>query len=683
MFIARSRFITLLRATSIASAVKSISNGFEITIPRKGVVVSPLTYRPEIDGLRAFAVVAVILFHMNYQWIPGGFAGVDVFFVISGYLITTRLKNDLETQTFSFRDFWARRIRRILPALILVTATTLFFAQLFGFRADRPEIAKQARAALFSYANFYFWRDAGDYWHPQAEESPFLHTWSLSVEEQFYFAFPVFFAVVYRLRPQWLNGLTLAVLVSSMLLFLYGSRSYRVATFYFLPTRAWELATGCYVSLVLQNDPVKRIQPLLSSALGVSGLSMVIWSFICLPTLNAGIVFSVLGTALVIAFSQNRVCRLLLSHKTFVHIGQLSYSLYLWHWPVLVYAKQFGVGVRTLILLAPIYLLSLVSYYFVETPMRRREGNIPAISAAYILTLGLCAFVRSSLPYYDASAFEKQHSYARYYDSRPRILRNDRVETMFSTMEVPKRDSALDAYRNGGIIIGNQDNTNPRIVVLGDSHGAMWADTIRSVAEEIELKVSIITMNAVPPFIKLPLSRTQRSIYVTSEEKYLYDKSRIELIQSWKPDVTILCARWEYVIEANANDLMDLLEQHSSRTLLMEQPPELAVVGNRNALQYLIFRGFKPEDGRKQYLPIGNTERVNAGRSLIRKLASTRRGVDIIPIYDIYVENSEAFVLDGRNVIYFDDDHLTTYGATIGRQRIKAEIMKALASIKN
>ena len=640
--------------------------------------MSHLTYRPEIDGLRAFAVVAVILFHMNYQWIPGGFAGVDVFFALSGFLITTRLKKDLESQTFTFRDFWARRIRRILPAVILVTATTLLFAQLFGFRADRPEIAKQTRAALFSYANFYFWSDAGDYWHPLSEDSPFLHTWSLSVEEQFYLIFPVFFFVVYRFLPKWQKGLMLTAVMSSLLLFLYGSRAYRIATFYLLPTRAWELATGSYVALVLQNDSVKRTQPLLSSALALSGLSMVIWSFLCLRTLNAGIVFSVLGTALVIAFSQKGVCRIFLSHRPLVHIGQISYSLYLWHWPVLVYAKQFGFDVQQPILLAPIYLLSLISYYFVETPMRRREGNIPVISAAYLLTLGLSAFVGFSSTHYDGSEFEKQHSYGRYFDLRPSLLRNDRFETMFATMDVPRRDSAVDAYRNGGIIIRKQGNTNPRIVVLGDSHGTMWADTIRSVAEELEIKTSIITMNAVLPFIKLPLGRKQKSIYLTSEEKYLYDKSRVELLQLWKPDVTIICARWEYVSEAETNDLLDLLEQHSSRTLLMEQPPELAIVGNRNALQYLIFRGIKPTIGRKQYLPIGNTERVNAGRDLIRKLARTRRNVDIIPIYDIYIENSEAFVLDGRNMIYYDDDHLTTYGAKLGRPRIQQAISEAL-----
>ena len=463
-----------------------------------------------------------------------------------------------------------------------------------------------------------------------------------------------------------------------MLLFLYGSRAYRIATFYLLPTRAWELATGCYVALVLQNDTVKRTQPLLSSALALSGFSMIIWSFLCLRTLNAGIVFSVLGTALVIAFSQNGVCGTLLSHKMFVHIGQISYSLYLWHWPFLVYAKQFGLDVQTLSLLVPIYLLSLVSYFFVETPMRRREGNIPVISVAYVLTLGLCAFVGLSLPYYDGADFEKQHSYVRYFDLRPRIKRNDRVETTIATMDVPKQASAQDAYRNGGIIIGKQDSSNPRIVVLGDSHGSMWADAIRSVTEELEIKTSIITMNAVPPFIKIPLSRNQKSLQLTSEEKYLYDKSRIELLQLWKPDVTILCARWEYASEADANALLDILEQHSSRMLLMEQPPEIAVVGNRNALQYLIFRGIKPENGLKQYLPIGNTERVNAGRDLIRKLARTRKNVDVIPIYDIYVENSEAFVLDGRNVIYYDDDHLTTYGASIGRQRIQQAISEAL-----
>jgi len=197
-----------------------------------------ISYRPEIDGLRAFAVIPVILFHMDYEWIPGGFIGVDVFFVISGFLITSILKRELEAGTFTFRNFWARRIRRILPAMIVVSIVTLAVTYVFVFKPDRPLIATQCVAALASVANIYSWRTAGDYWGTEADQSPFLHMWSLSVEEQFYLFFPIFMWMAFALRPRRLQGFISFVIVSSLPVFLYGSQAHPVATFYLLPTRA-------------------------------------------------------------------------------------------------------------------------------------------------------------------------------------------------------------------------------------------------------------------------------------------------------------------------------------------------------------------------------------------------------------------------------------------------------------
>ncbi|MEM8671745.1 MAG: acyltransferase [Planctomycetota bacterium] len=208
-----------------------------------------IEYRPEIDGLRAFAVIPVILFHFGADWIPGGFVGVDVFFVISGFLITSILKRDLENGTFSIRDFWARRIRRILPAMIFVTACTLAVSHAFVFRPEQLKIGEQALASVLSLANVYFWRHTGDYWGTEAEQSPFLHAWSLSVEEQFYLFFPCILWLIYRYRPRWLQGFVLAGIVGSLALFLWGVEAHPTATFYLLPTRIWELGAGSLLGL--------------------------------------------------------------------------------------------------------------------------------------------------------------------------------------------------------------------------------------------------------------------------------------------------------------------------------------------------------------------------------------------------------------------------------------------------
>jgi len=640
--------------------------------------VGTLSYRPEIDGLRAFAVIPVILFHMGFNFIAGGYIGVDVFFVISGFLITSLLKKELESDSFSFREFWARRIRRILPAMLLVTVATLCFSYVFGFRPERPVVARQAIAAILSFANIYYWRTAGNYWGTAAEESPFLHTWSLSVEEQFYLFFPVLFFVVFRARPKWLPGLMLMVLVFSLSLFLYGSKAHPTATFYLLPTRAWELAAGCYLAVAARENGAESTSNASFSPLALSGLCMMVASYLFVPVLNGGLAIGVLGAALVIAFGQSGVCHAILSHRCAVHVGKVSYSLYLWHWPVLVFARRFGFSSHNLILLPVMYLLSLASYHFIETPTRRRQRVLGPIAVCYMLTLGFCAVTPLSSPPYDISGFEKQHWYGLYYDLKPRNSFDEAFQKIIATMDVPQRDASPDVYRNGGIIIGGEINSNPRIVVLGDSHGVMWADAIRSVTEELGVRTSIITMNAVTPFVKIPLSREQKSRYLSADEKYAYDKSRLEFIESWKPDLTIVCCRWSNVHEVEPADLLDFLEQHSAKTLLMEQPPELARVGNHNALQYLVFRGIQPAREGRKYLPMGNLASVDSGRKLIRTLAKSRSRCNVIPTYDLFAEDFEALVLDGNKVVYVDDNHLTTFGARLARGRIEQAISEVL-----
>jgi peptidoglycan/LPS O-acetylase OafA/YrhL len=637
-----------------------------------------ITNRPEVDGLRAFAVIPVILFHMDFPWIAGGYLGVDVFFVISGFLITSILVKDIAADSFSFREFWGRRIRRILPALLVVTLATLGCTYLFGFRPDNPAIGRQARAALLSFANMYFWRRTGDYWGPAADESPFLHTWSLSVEEQFYLAFPVVLFVVMRKWPQRLHGLMLAVVVLSLSLFLWASTAYPNAAFYSLPTRAWELATGGYLAVLFRDNRFQHAVGSSCPGLAVAGLAMIVASNLFVPTLNGGVAIAVLGSALVIAFGQTGMCFRLLSQPHIVLIGRMSYSLYLWHWPVLVFARQFGWNGPKLLLMIPIFVLSVASYYLVETPTRRRPGIVPAIAGCYSVVLGLSAMLATSSPYYDDSQFEPHHWYGRYYDLKPGNELSPDFQKVIATMDVPAREAARDAYRHGGIIVGGPEDASPRIVVLGDSHGVMWSDAVHSVTEERGIKTSFLSMNGVPPYIHLPLSRDQQVPFISAEEKYDYDKSRLELIEAWKPDLAIICCRWAIVSEADLRDLLDFLEQHVGRILLMEQPPELADIGNRNVQQYLIYRGIEPETGVRQYLAAGNSEKVQAGRELVKTLARTRPRVGVIPTYDLYARDSEALVLDGKHVVYVDDDHLSTYGARLAHDRIEQALSEEM-----
>ena len=637
-----------------------------------------VAYRPEIDGLRAVAVVPVILFHMGFGWIAGGFIGVDVFFVISGFLITSIVITDIRRGTFRFRDFWARRVRRILPAMLTVTTCTLAFAMGVVFRPDQQEIGRQALASLASVANLYFWRMDGGYWGRQAEESPFLHMWSLSVEEQFYLLLPLGVWLVMKYRPRLLPAALLALIVGSLSLFLFAIVLHPSFTFYALPTRAWELATGCFLATVVTAPGFtlpRAGTPL--SALAAAGLGLVVASYVVVPTLGGGLSIAVIGTALVIAFGADGGVRRLLASGPAVHIGRMSYSLYLWHWPVLVFADYLRVTTHKALLFVPIYLLARVSYALVEEPVRlSRARVVPVVALAFATVLGMAAALARTPGSYDISEYARARWYGTVYDVKPRGEMNEDFRRIVSFADAPPRRAPADAFRRGGIILGPGTDA-PDIVVLGDSHGTMWSEAIHSVAKARGLRAAFISMNGVSPLMTVPVTRQPASQYLSSDEKYAYDSSRLALIASWKPDVVIVAARWASEGRSQPDDLVGYLTAHAGRVLLLEQPPELDRVGNRSVVQYLAFRSIHPDGARRQYLPGGNAAAVSKGRTLIRDVASRHPRTVVVPVHDVYAHGSDVLALDGREVVYFDDDHLTAYGASLAIPTIERAIEPA------
>lgn len=638
--------------------------------------MTAIQYRPEIDGLRAVAVIPVILFHMDFDWIAGGFLGVDVFFVISGFLITSILKKEIEDGAFSFRKFWARRIRRILPVMIVVTAATLAVTYSVVFKPDQAAIGRQSLAALFSVANVLFWRKSGDYWGTNADDSPFLHMWSLSVEEQFYLFFPIVMWLTLRFRPRWLQGFMLLIAALSLSFFLRGSLTHPTATFYLLPTRVWELGTGCILALILHVDSVKDSNGASHAILGMAGLWMVMVSYAFVPTLNGGIAIAVIGTALVIAFSQAGLCNAILAQRPIVHTGKMSYSLYLWHWPVLAFVGDSLFGWHKVLCFVPIYVLSFASYYLVEKPTRRHSGIVPYISGCFAVVAGASAFLAFTPRVYDTSAFTTPHWYGKFYDLAPSGNLSEEFERIVATIETPKRLASPDAFLQGGIVIG-EGASNSEIVVLGDSHGVMWSDAIRSATDKRGVKTSFYSMNGVSPFVSIPIRVDQPQGQLTSEQKFDYDLARLKFIKKWQPQLVIVCSAWNGKRESDAADLLDFLEQHAKQVLLIEQPPEVAAVGRRNLMQYLCYLEIRPELGVKKYLPAIPTQK---GRELVRRLSASHPRVTYVPTYDLYIRDNDTLVLDGKEVLYVDNDHLTTFGARLAVPRIEKAISEALDS---
>jgi peptidoglycan/LPS O-acetylase OafA/YrhL len=333
-------------------------------------------YRPEIDGLRAVAVVPVIAFHAGFSGFAGGFVGVDVFFVISGYLITSLLMEDLEQGRFSIADFYERRARRILPALFLVMALSIPFAwNLLPSAQGRDFALSMAAVALFS-SNFLFWQQSG-YFDAAAEERPLLHTWSLAVEEQYYVLFPLLLWFAWR-HGRWQVWVLVSVVAAvSLGLAEWGWRSHPTANFYLAPARFWELLAGSMAALLLMSG--ERTQ---SNFLSLLGMAAVLTSIVTFnettpfPSVHA--LLPVGGVVLLVLFCgpDTWVGRILIA-SPFVGIGRISYSAYLWHQPLFAfYRVEFPTAQHDGIYLAlsgASMLLGYVSWRFVEAPFRNRS----------------------------------------------------------------------------------------------------------------------------------------------------------------------------------------------------------------------------------------------------------------------------------------------------------------------
>jgi peptidoglycan/LPS O-acetylase OafA/YrhL len=422
----------------------------------------PNPYRPEIDGLRAVAVIPVVLYHAEMPGLPGGFTGVDIFFVISGYLITRIIAGELAAGTFSLARFYERRLRRIVPALAVVVAATLAAAWALALPHQFVETCESAVAALFSLSNFHFWRTSG-YFSPAVEFMPLLHTWSLAVEEQFYLGLPLLLMALSARRRdagRWLAaGLAVAFAAAVVVSYRWPS-----AAFYLLPARAWELGVGALLALGVV--PAVRSRAL-AEALCALGLAAIAAGYLFV---HAGMAFPgvaallpVLGTALAIhAAPRADATTALLRARPLVAIGLVSYSLYLWHWPVLAFTRM---AIADHVLPAPHAALAVaaslglaaLSWRFVETPFRGRRIGLPMLAG------GLGTAVAALLA--GATVGIVGHGFPQRLgdDARAALAARADIDPLREACEGLGDRPACTFGRTGGEL---------DVVLLGDSHAA-------------------------------------------------------------------------------------------------------------------------------------------------------------------------------------------------------------------
>jgi len=446
-----------------------------MTPPRHNAGAGPAwgAYRPEIDGLRALAVVPVILFHAGVRGFSGGFVGVDVFFVISGYLITGILARDIVGARYSIAEFYRRRILRILPALAAMLLATTIAVPVFLLPPDLPGYARALAATALFASNVEFYLHT-DYFNLGTMVQPLLHTWSLAVEEQWYIVWPLVLALAGRRGVAAMAGLALVVTAASFAFALWLLPRDSAAAFYLLPSRAWELGLGAVIALL----PHHRARPATSGILTALGVAAVL---ACVKIYTKDTPFPGLaalpvcaGAALVLRYgSASCLAGRVLSSPPLRFLGLISYSLYLWHWPVLQVVETgllWPMGWKTTpLVLAVIFALATASWWFVERPFRDRghRWSAPKVIGGGVAVLGAFAAMALIVPSLDARASG--------YDARDLAMASN---------------LAFDgdgAYRRGRCFrVGDRsaydaadclawDGRKPALLVVGDSHAAqLW-----------------------------------------------------------------------------------------------------------------------------------------------------------------------------------------------------------------
>ncbi|MBV1915662.1 MAG: acyltransferase [Pseudomonadales bacterium] len=344
-----------------------------------------MKYRAEIDGLRAIAVIPVILFHAGFEWFSGGFVGVDVFFVISGYLITTIILAEKEKGSFSLANFYERRARRILPALFLVMFACLPFAWFWLLPSDLKDFSQSLIAVVTFSSNILFWQETG-YWGAENELKPLLHTWSLAVEEQYYVLFPLFLMLMWRFPKSWMITSFVLLVVCSLIAAQWSAYNDPTANFFLLTTRAWELGIGACIAFyfIYKKQTVRALlsHQSIDEILGVVGLILIGYSvFLFDETVPFPSVYALvptIGTGLIIVFaSQNTWVGRVLGMKIPVEIGLISYSAYLWHQPLFAFAHHRSIHEPSELLIMGLSLITFVLAYlsckYVEKPFRKKD----------------------------------------------------------------------------------------------------------------------------------------------------------------------------------------------------------------------------------------------------------------------------------------------------------------------
>ncbi len=598
--------------------------------------MSSIKYRPEIDGLRAIAVISVIIYHLNENWLSGGFLGVDIFFVISGFLITGIIITEIQQNSFSLKQFYTRRIKRIYPAFITVMALVSFIASVIFIYNDFNKLRKTIELAIAFLSNFYLGLTQG-YFDLSANENPVLHIWSLAVEEQYYLIFPLILILAYKKFRE----IKVLFIITLILFFILLATSFVSANFYkevlhqpniyyLYNLRFPELLVGSLLAIyhnlsnkVQLSKQVNNILAILSTLLLFSCLFLMNNDIAYIPGIT--LILPCIFTALIIhTTSQNNIVKLCLSNKAIVFIGKISYSLYLYHWIFIAFAyyitgeKQINNQSIAIVIVLTI-IFSVLSYYLIEQPIRKSKLNFKQ-SFLYIyfipslLLLGFNLYKRQTI------RAEKEH-----------------IEQ--------------------SIPVSNENHYPAKVIILGDSHSSHLEAFLNYVGNKEGWKADIFKDKFECSFIvneQYQLDPNCQSVWQKdSQYKAIFISAFYDLRMGGQP---VPRFRPETFIEPDFKARF----KETVKQLAMQKP--VYVFANNSSVSRSPLRGYLLENyGLEKYLtPIHRMGDIDASNKIIHDLVK-----DIPNVYWVDAQQylpKDSVMAEGK-YLYGDQDHLTNFGA--------------------
>jgi peptidoglycan/LPS O-acetylase OafA/YrhL len=648
----------------------------------------PLTtpsYRPDIDGLRAAAILSVVFYHAGLPGFSGGFTGVDIFFVISGYLIGGHIFAELVSGTFSFLRFYQRRAKRILPAFYVVLAFSTLVALVLLSPLEATSFAKMAIASILSASNLHLLRSTS-YFQSANELNPLLMTWSLGVEEQFYAVIPFLLVLVNRVRSGFLLPTVVALSALSFALAWGELGHHPNSVFYALPYRAWELGAGVTLAAIESaSKPRKAMSAGWCLVLSLAGLALMLEPIFLLtpktPFPGPAAVPSVLGTAALIASRASWLNRKILSVSGFVYLGRVSYSWYLWHWPLLAFLRivsgrdlpREAITVTIAISLAA----AMLSYHFVEQPFRGASGAPVSLLLRYagasLCFLAILAglWISHGLP-------------ARYQADIPEEARTP--DPCLSNYGTDKPNLSFPCY--------NSTDTRPAVVLWGDSHASALAPVLAEIANAQGYNFIELTRSACLPTLD------QRALTATPldpqniEECVRFNRRTLDLIQSdQRARIVILAGRWANNffqdsgwgkdggsdvsrVNAKRNELttslglvVEGIQGEGKRVILIDDVPNfnfdpaLVFLNSRMPLRHSLAAWLGFEEEPLGFAPDGHFTEDKISSSILTQIRQMSADIEVVdPKVMLCNGNLCAYMIDNQ-LLYSDNQHLTAAGA--------------------